>query len=70
MMSLCKARTVHTVRIANKPISDGYMILAVCDAGYTLDWLYTSCVEGIAGLKKHQELTPTGSAVLQLCESV
>jgi len=70
MMSLCKARTVHTVRIPSKPISDGYKILAVCDAGYTLDWLYTSRVEGVAGLKKHEELTPTGSAVLQLCESV
>jgi hypothetical protein len=53
MMSLCKARTVHTVRIPSKPISDGYKILAVCNAGYTLDWLYTSRVEGVAGLKKH-----------------
>jgi hypothetical protein len=67
MLAECRARCVHTVRLPSKPIPWGFKILALCDAGYTLNWLYTSRIDGIAELKPHQGLTPTGAAILQLC---
>jgi len=70
MMVRFKGRSAHTVRMPSKPISCGYKILAICDAGYTIDWLYTSRIYSIDGLDKVAELTPTGSAIFQLCCSL
>ena len=35
-------RSPHTLYIKNKPIPKGFKILALCDRGYTFDYLYTS----------------------------
>jgi len=70
MMVKFKGRSGHTIRMPGKPIPVGYKVLAICDAGYTFDWMYTSCICSIAGLEKVAELTPTGLAILQLCSSL
>ena len=57
LMSKFKGRSAHTVRIPSKPISEGYKILALCDAGYTLNWLFTSHTESIAEHRKDDNLT-------------
>jgi len=62
-------RSTHTIRLPGKPIPVGYKVLVICDSGYTLNWLFTSRVDSIACLEKHTNLSPTGSAVLQLCRS-
>jgi len=49
-------RSAYTVRIPSNPIL-GYKVLAICDAGYTLDWLFTSRIEFIANLEKLPELS-------------
>ena len=69
-MSKFKGRSEHTVRIPSKPISEGYKILALCDAGYTLNWLFTSCIESVSELRKDDNLTTTGSACAQLCNAL
>ena len=62
----CCARNKHIVRTPSRPIPCGYKVLALGDAGYKLNWLFASRVDGIAELKLHPDLSPTGSAVLQL----
>ena len=67
MMVNFTGRSTHTIRMPGKPIPVGYKILAICDSGYTLNWLYTSRVDSIASHEKQSNLSPTSSAVLQLC---
>ena len=68
MMSKFKGRSEHTVRIPSKPVSEGYEVLALCDAGYTLNWLFTSRIESVPELRRDDNLTPTGSACAQLLQ--
>ena len=35
-------RSAHTLYIKGKPIPQGFKILALCDRGYTFDFLYAS----------------------------
>ena len=67
MMVRCYACSVYTAQILEALIPCGYKILELCDAGYALSWLYASRVNGIAELQPHNDLTSTGSAILQLC---
>jgi len=67
MMVNFTGRSTHTIRMPSKPIPVGYKILAICDTGYTLDWLYISQVDSVASLIKQPNLSPTSSAILQLC---
>ena len=46
MMVLCTGRSLHTVRMPNKPVGEGYKIFALYDHGYTWDFLFTSRSEG------------------------
>ena len=62
MMVECRTRNMHTVWIPCKPIPCGFKVLALCDAGYTLNWLYTSRIDEIAGLRPRSDLTSTGSS--------
>jgi hypothetical protein len=70
MMVSFTGRSRHTVRIPSKPIPVGYKIFAICDNGYTIDWLLTSRTESVAQLTRIPELSPTSSAVIQLCRSL
>jgi hypothetical protein len=42
MIARFSGRSVHTVRIKNKPIPEGYKILSLCDAKYTYAFFFTS----------------------------
>ena len=70
MMISFTGRSFHTVRIASKPIPGGYKVIALCSMGYTIDWILTSRTEFFAELTKLPDLSPTSSAVLQLCRSL
>ena len=64
-----QGRSAHTIKMPNKPISLGYKVLALCDAGYTFDWELTSRITSFASskqIKKPYPLSPTSSAVLQM----
>ena len=52
MMAKFKGRSCHTIRMLGKPIHVGYKVLAICDAGYSIDWMYTSRIYSIAGREK------------------
>ena len=60
-------RSTHTVHVPSKPVPCGYKDLEICNNGHTLDWMYSPRADPFAGLEKHPDLSPTGSAVLQLC---
>ena len=70
MMVPFTGRSFHTVRIPSKPLPVGYKVIALCCSGYTIDWMLTSRTESFAGLERKPELSPTSSAVLQLCRTL
>ena len=39
-------RTKHTIKIKNKPISEGYKVWVLAEAGYVWTWLWHSKIEG------------------------
>ena len=61
-------RSMHTQKMTNKPIKQGYKMWALCDRGYLYTFMWNSRVLGIGELQKHRDLTPTGSMVLQLAK--
>jgi len=74
-------RSRHTLKIRNKPIKEGYKIIALCDHGYTYDFLWYSSTQGIAELTVSaassstplpiaSSLTPTSKGVLHLAQSL
>ena len=71
MMVRFSGRSKHTYRMPNKPISEGYRILALCWQGYTINWFYTSRATGIAEQIQYTgpiHLTPTSAAIYQLLQ--
>jgi hypothetical protein len=52
----------------NKPIKQGYKIFALADNGYVWHFQLSSRLHRIAELYKVDELTPTGSMVLQIAQ--
>jgi len=66
-------RSKHTYSMLNKPISEGYRILALCWKGYTWNWLYTSRVSGIAAQQPYTgsvHLTPTSAAICEMIKTL
>jgi hypothetical protein len=75
MMVRFTGRSPHTTLIKGKPIPKGYKIIALCERGYTWDFLYTSRVDSFSGLEAHANtfgfnLSVTSRAVLQMCLSL
>jgi hypothetical protein len=70
MMVRFFGRSKHTVRMPKKPIKEGFKIFAICQRGYTYNWLYCSRKTGIANLPLHPKLPPTQAAVLHLALSL
>lgn len=50
----------------SKLIKEGYKVFALCDVGYTYNWIFASRSDSFVDLVLHPDLTPTGSAVFQL----
>ena len=59
-------RSSDTCKMPNKPIKQGYKIFALAQNGYIWHFQLTSKQSGIAELQKINELTSTGSMVLQM----
>ena len=78
-----RGRTKHTIKIKNKPISEGYKVWILAEAGYVWTWLWHSKIEGPEKLPKdgtrlfHRlipqtsiQLAPTFALVLRLAREV
>lgn len=59
MMIRLGSCSYHTYRMPSKPITEGYKVFALCDIGYTFDWIFASWVDSSSGLNLPTELTPT-----------
>jgi Transposase IS4 len=59
-------RSADTCKMPNKLIKQGYKIFALAENGYIWYFQLSSRQHGIAKLEKVNELTPTGSIVLQM----
>jgi hypothetical protein len=60
------SRSSDTCKMLNKPIKQGYKIFALVENGYVWHFQMSSKQHGIRELQKVNELTPTGSMVLQM----
>ena len=59
-----RGRTKHTIKIKNKPISEGYKVWVLAEAGYVWTWLWHSKIEGPErvpkdGMKFHRPIPQT-----------
>lgn len=61
-------RSQHTFKMPHKPIKQGYKLFAIADQGYILYWIWASRHKSLAEVKKHENLTLTGSMVVQLAQ--
>jgi hypothetical protein len=52
-------------KMPNKPIKQGYKLFAIADQGYILYWIWASRHRPLVEVKKHSNLTLTGSMVIQ-----
>lgn len=67
MVRFC-GRSLHTLKVKNTLIKQGYKIFALCSHGYTYGFLWYSVSQGMAELVKLDYLTPTASGVFQLAK--
>jgi hypothetical protein len=68
IMIRCFGRTLHTYKMPNKPIKQGYKIFALAEHGYIWTFSWSSRQLGIEEMFKWPGLTPTGSMVVELIE--
>jgi hypothetical protein len=68
VMVRCFGRTLHTYKMPNKPIKQGYKIFALAEHGYIWSFSWSSRQFGIEEMFKWPGLTPTGSMVVELIE--
>lgn len=68
-----KDRSLHTVKMQGKPISEGYKVWVLsCRGGYIIDWLYYSRRDGAqecSRLKKRKYLQPVPFTSTTLAET-
>ena len=64
MMIRFGGRSHHTYRMPSKPITEGYKVFALCDIGYTFDWIFASRVDSASGVDVQKDLTPTVTGLL------
>ena len=70
MMIRFGGRSHHTYRMPSKPIKEGYKVFALCDVGYTYNWIFASRSDSFVDLVLQPDLMPTGSAVFQLATAL
>ncbi|CAG8586621.1 4867_t:CDS:1, partial [Paraglomus occultum] len=66
MIARFSGRSIHTVRMKNKPTPEGYKIVSLCDAGYTWTFTFTSRIEKNREIEQIAGLTETGCLVWHL----
>ncbi|CAG8533200.1 24697_t:CDS:2 [Cetraspora pellucida] len=62
-------KSIHTVRMKNKPVLEGFKIFSLCESGYTYTFLPTSYIAS-SNVAKVNSLTKVGSQVLHLVEQL
>jgi hypothetical protein len=62
----CFGRSLHTYKISNKPIQQGYKVFGLADHGCLYSFLWSSRVRGLQEIVLRPQLTPTGSLVRTL----
>jgi hypothetical protein len=70
MMIRFFGRSSHTFKAPNKPIKEGYKMFALCEAGYTYYFMWSSKSNSYGELDKQPDLTPTESMVFQLARQL
>jgi hypothetical protein len=65
-MIRCFGRTKHTIKMPNKPISQGYKIFALAEHGYIWTFSWSSRLWGIMEMFRFPGLSPTASMVLNM----
>jgi hypothetical protein len=74
MMVRFFGRSKHIVKMPKKPIKEGYKIFAICEAGYTYNWLFHSRTVGTTELPTESTsalgLAPTQGLVHHLALSL
>jgi hypothetical protein len=70
MMIRCFGRSKHTFKAPNKPIKEGYKMFALCEAGYTYYFMWSSKSNSYGELNKLPDLSPTESMVYQLAQKL
>jgi hypothetical protein len=63
-------RSKHTFEAPNKPNKEGYKIFALCEAGYTYNFMWSSKTDGYGELVKLPDLLLTESMVYQLAQGL
>jgi hypothetical protein len=66
IMVQCFGRSLHTYKMPNKPIQQGYKVFGLADHGYLYSFLWSSRVRGLQEIVLRPQLTPTGSLVRTL----
>ena len=79
-LDMCKARSVHTLKLDVKVGRKGHKYYGIADGSYLLNFLYTSKKFGVANLRTNQELgifvfkkdqlSDSARVVIQLVESI
>jgi hypothetical protein len=68
MIIRCFGRSKHTFKIPHKPITQGYRIFSLCEAGYTYSFMWSSRSDSYSELIRLPDLSPTESMVYQLAQ--
>jgi hypothetical protein len=63
-------RSIHTIKIKNKPIKQGYKLFAPCWRGFTWSFLYSSRTKKIGEVKKLANHSLTSSVVIHLARTL
>ncbi|OXV06134.1 hypothetical protein Egran_06098 [Elaphomyces granulatus] len=70
MMVRFFGRSKNTFKAPNKPIKEGYKIFALCEAGYTCYFMWSSKSDSYGELQRQPDLSPTESMVYQLARTL
>lgn len=63
-------RSPHTVRMKNKPTPEGYKVFALCDAGYTYNFMFTSRIKKKESVQNIPGINQTGCEVYHLIKEL
>ena len=63
-------RSEHAFRMKNKPTPEGYKVLALCNAGYTYSFMFTSRIEKNSEIEQIEHLSKIGNQVYHLVKKL
>jgi len=66
MIARFSERSIHIVRIKNKPTSEGYKILSLCNTDYTYMFIFTSRIQNHQEIQQISNLSKVGNEIYYL----